>query len=81
MIFTDAEVAGWVRPRAAARFHREPDANFALDFSPGDFVVHIEHGIGRFEGVVRMGTGRAEREYLDLQYAGTRSPLRANRPA
>jgi transcription-repair coupling factor (superfamily II helicase) len=71
VIFTDAEVAGWVRPRAAARFHREPDASFALDFSPGDFVVHIEHGIGRYEGVVRMGSGRAEREYLDLQYAGT----------
>ncbi|MDB5075982.1 MAG: transcription-repair coupling factor, partial [Chloroflexi bacterium] len=71
VIFTDAEVAGWVRPRAAARFRREADANFALDFAPGDFVVHIEHGIGRFEGVVKMGSGKAEREYLDLQYSGT----------
>jgi len=71
VIFTDAEVAGWVRPRAAARFHREVDTGFALDFLPGDYVVHIEHGIGRYQGVVQMGSGRAEREYLDLQYAGT----------
>src|SRR6185312_497460 len=55
----------------AARFHREASGNFALDFQPGDIVVHIEHGIGRFQGVVRRGTGRAEREYLDLQFAGT----------
>jgi transcription-repair coupling factor (superfamily II helicase) len=71
VVLTDAEVAGWVRPRSAARFHREPEASFALDFATGDFVVHIEHGVGRYQGVVRMGSGRAEREYLDLQYAGT----------
>ncbi|MGH2345670.1 MAG: transcription-repair coupling factor [Chloroflexota bacterium] len=71
MVITDAEVAGWTRSRPAARFHREASGNFALDFQPGDIVVHIEHGIGRFQGVVRRGTGRAEREYLDLQFAGT----------
>ena len=71
MVITDAEVAGWTRPRPAARFHREPGGTFALDFQPGDIVVHIEHGIGRFQGVVRRGSGRAEREYLDLQFAGT----------
>ncbi len=71
VVLTDAEVAGWVRPRAAARFHRDADENLALDFLPGDYVVHIEHGIGRYQGVVKMGSGRAEREYLDLQYAGT----------
>ena len=56
MVFTDAEVAGWSRPRPAPRFHR-PDRQFALDFAPGDYVVHVEHGIGRFEGVVREGAG------------------------
>jgi transcription-repair coupling factor (superfamily II helicase) len=71
MVFTDAEVAGWSRPRQAARFHREPGGTFALDFAPGDYVVHIEHGIGRYEGVVRETVGKAEREFLKLQYAGT----------
>ena len=71
MIFTDAEVAGWNRPRPAARFHRAPSETFALDFAPGEYLVHIEHGICRFHGVVREGAGRAEREYLQLQFAGT----------
>ncbi len=71
VVLTDSEIVGWVRPRAAARFHREADESLALDFVPGDYVVHIEHGIGRYQGVVKMGSGRAEREYLDLQYAGT----------
>ncbi len=71
LVITDAEVAGWTRPRPAARFHREAGGTFALDFQPGDIVVHIEHGIGRYQGVVRRGAGRAEREYLDLQFSGT----------
>jgi transcription-repair coupling factor (superfamily II helicase) len=71
MVFTDAEVAGWSRPRQAARFHHDPQGTFALDIAPGDFVVHVEYGIGRFEGVVRQTSGRAEREFLELQYAGT----------
>ena len=71
VIFTDNEVAGWSRPRRAARFHRPDREKFALDFAPGDYVVHIEYGIGRFEGVVRESTAKGEREYLDLQFAGT----------
>ncbi|MBE9469701.1 MAG: transcription-repair coupling factor, partial [Chloroflexi bacterium] len=37
--------------------------------SHGDYVVHVEHGIGRFKGLTKMTTDDIEREYLILEYA------------
>ncbi|MCR6545342.1 transcription-repair coupling factor [Dehalobacterium formicoaceticum] len=41
-----------------------------LDLKVGDYVVHVNHGIGRYMGVERLEIGDAERDYLLLQYAG-----------
>jgi len=70
-VFGDAEVFGWSKPAPAARFKREATVNAGLDFKLGDYVVHIEHGIGRFEGIGKRVVGGVEREYLELQFAGT----------
>ena len=45
-----------------------PEVFFA-DVQAGDFVVHIEHGIGRFHGLIRMPVDGTEREYLQVEYA------------
>ena len=45
-----------------------PEVFFA-DVQPGDFVVHIEHGIGRFHGLIKMPVDGTEREYLQVEYA------------
>jgi transcription-repair coupling factor (superfamily II helicase) len=39
------------------------------ELSQGDYVVHIEHGIARFAGMVMRTVGEQEREYLELHYA------------
>jgi transcription-repair coupling factor (superfamily II helicase) len=39
------------------------------DLKPGDFVVHIDHGIGRFEGLQTITTGGLAREFMLLVYA------------
>ena len=70
-VYSDAEVFGAAKSRPIARYHQKPGARATLDFQIGDYVVHIEHGIGRFQGVVTMQAGNTQREYLDLQYAGT----------
>ncbi len=71
VVYSDAEVFGTAKARPIARFHQKQGVTATLDYQPGDFVVHIEHGIGRFEGVVTMQSGNVQREYLDLHYAGT----------
>lgn len=42
------------------------------DMTPGDFVVHREHGIGRFSGVVKQKLESAEMELILIEYEGGR---------
>ena len=37
-------------------------------FEPGDYVVHIDHGIGRFAGLVRIPNGNSTQEVIKLVY-------------
>ena len=69
LLLTDAEVFGFIkRPRTSRRRAVRRDA-FASDFKEGDYVVHIEHGIGRFQGTIKRDLDHVEREYLVLSYA------------
>ncbi|HIC95187.1 TPA: DEAD/DEAH box helicase, partial [Candidatus Bipolaricaulota bacterium] len=70
-LLTDGEIFGWrmPRPRPAPRRRVTPPEAFFADLTPGDYVVHIEHGIGLFQGLVKMEIGGVEREYLDIEYA------------
>ncbi len=49
-------------------------AKLALDFitslQAGDYVVHMDHGIGHFEGMTQKTIDDISREYLELTYAG-----------
>ncbi len=53
------------RKRKAARFITE-----ASSLSPGDFIVHVDHGIGRYSGLRTLDVGGAPHDCLDLEYAG-----------
>jgi len=55
------------RPRTRPR-----TASFFSDFSdlkPGDFVVHVDHGIGQFEGLRQVAIEGANGEFMLLRYA------------
>jgi len=40
-----------------------------VDLSPGDFVVHMNYGIGQFQGIERIKAGGNERDYIKIAYA------------
>jgi transcription-repair coupling factor (superfamily II helicase) len=69
---TEAEIFG---PRRAVAVRRtkiregKPFAGFE-DVKPGEVVVHVDHGMGRFHGLRRLTTGEVEGDYLLLEYAG-----------
>ena len=79
-VFTDAEVFGW-SSAVASRAARSTPRAFLAELRPGDFVVHEDHGIGRFEGLIKVATDGVEREYLLIQYAGTDRLYIPDRPA
>ncbi len=72
-LFTDGEIFGWSRPepRQAPRPRPIAPETYFADISPGDYVVHIDHGIGRFEGLVSRFIGGLSHEYLLVTYAET----------
>src|SRR5262249_45986582 len=40
------------------------------DLKVGDFVVHVDNGIGMFVGLKQIGIGDTMQEFLELRYAG-----------
>ncbi|MFC7290632.1 transcription-repair coupling factor [Hirschia litorea] len=42
----------------------------AASMSPGDMIVHIDHGVGRYEGLRTVDVGEAPHDCLALVYAG-----------
>ncbi len=70
-LLTDGELFGWRLPRRRRARQRQaaPPESFFADLRPGDFVVHIEHGIGRFVGMIKLEVAGTEREYLEVEYS------------
>jgi transcription-repair coupling factor (superfamily II helicase) len=78
VIFLDARVAifgtgdVFESMRAGSTKRRPKTASFFSDFSelkPGDYVVHVDHGIGQFEGLHQIENGGARGEFMRLRYA------------
>ncbi|MEE8390087.1 MAG: transcription-repair coupling factor, partial [Anaerolineae bacterium] len=69
-LLTDAEIFGWRRPkpRRPTRRRKVAPETFFSDLTPGDFVVHVEYGIGIFRGLVTRAMEGNEREYLLVEY-------------
>ncbi|MHB9036177.1 MAG: transcription-repair coupling factor [Armatimonadota bacterium] len=70
MLITDSEIFGAQRlhrPRKAS--HEGIAVSSVLDLKEGDYVVHVNHGIGYYRGVHKLTNNGVEREYLLLEYA------------
>ena len=40
------------------------------DLKPGDYVVHVNHGIGKYLGIETLKVGGLHKDYLNIDYAG-----------
>jgi transcription-repair coupling factor (superfamily II helicase) len=71
-IFGESQHAEVGAQRTQARRTKSNLGAFISDFrdlKQGDYVVHVDHGIGRFEGLQTINAGGAEREFMLLMYA------------
>ncbi len=58
------------RPQKKGATNRQKLSSYA-DLTPGDLVVHEHHGVGRYDGLVKMRTDGVEKDYVKIAYAGT----------
>ena len=68
---TDRELFGTVRVRRPKAMRRVVPRDILERLVPGDLVVHIDHGVARYERMLRRGNkGEGEdRDYLELSFA------------
>ena len=70
-VITEQDVLG---DRLVRRKKRRKSADaFLAELSaltPGDLVVHMEHGIGRYEGLQSIAVGKSPHDCVALEYAG-----------
>jgi len=57
-----------IRRREAEAAEVSPIDNF-VDIESGDYVVHADHGIGRYLGVERIKADKTHEEHLVIEYA------------
>ncbi|MCL2226325.1 MAG: transcription-repair coupling factor [Oscillospiraceae bacterium] len=73
-IITEGQIIAQALPKRIRKTryksNREQLQSFA-DLSPGDLVVHDQHGIGRFVGFFKLPVDGVEKEYIKISYAGT----------
>ncbi|HEX8064067.1 MAG TPA: CarD family transcriptional regulator, partial [Allosphingosinicella sp.] len=77
--FTTADVAllteqDMLGDRLVRRRKRKKSADAFLNelatLTPGDLVVHADHGIGRYEGLTQIPVGTSPHDCVALEYAG-----------
>ena len=66
----EAEIFGRKRriPRSVGAVKSAAIESF-VELTPGDFVVHVNYGIGAFLGIERISAAGNERDYITLEYA------------
>ena len=71
LILTESEIYGRRKKKFQARFG-EGGAKLSsfTDLKVGDYVVHINHGIGQYKGIETLEIAGGHRDYLRIQYAG-----------
>jgi len=69
ILLTDVELFGFAKKRRMVSKRPVRSEAFLSELAVGDYVVHVDHGVGRFAGLTTLSLENGEREYLVLEYA------------
>jgi transcription-repair coupling factor (superfamily II helicase) len=69
IVVTEDEALGYRHEGRRRRESRPPQFFTSLeDLQEGDFVVHVDHGIGVYRGLVKLEAGAGVNDFLELEY-------------
>ncbi len=69
-IVAESDLTGRRRAHRKARKQPRQGASTFEDLHAGNYVVHHQHGVGKYEGMVKRAIGGVERDYLLISYKG-----------
>ena len=70
-LVSEADIYGVNRQKSRARARSGEKIAAFTDLKVGDYVVHENHGVGQFMGVVRLASEGTYRDFLHIRYQGT----------
>jgi transcription-repair coupling factor (superfamily II helicase) len=72
VVVTDEEIFGERRrpARRRAALSRARVLSALTELQPGDYMVHVDHGIGIYRGLKHIQAGGTEGDFIHLEYAG-----------
>ncbi len=74
-VFLTCSAEGKDRSKDKKRFFKNQSAKEKIlsyaDLTEGDYIVHINHGIGIYEGIETLEFDGATKDFIKLRYAGT----------
>jgi transcription-repair coupling factor (superfamily II helicase) len=71
LLQTPAEIFGsfvWGGKSSRLKTPRTSFVSSFSDLKPGDYVVHVDHGIGLYHGLRQLGVGGSPRDFMLLTY-------------
>jgi len=68
VLITSREIFGLARRRRRRYVREGPPVRSPFELEVGDLVVHVEHGIGRYLGVVPLRIDGKRQEFLAIEY-------------
>ena len=69
-IVAESDLTGRRRAHRKARTRKREGTTTFEDLKTGNYVVHHQHGVGKYEGMVKRTIGGVERDYLLVAYKG-----------
>ncbi|MBP2634324.1 MAG: mfd [Firmicutes bacterium] len=70
VILTEFDIFGRQKKKRRPRVGKDQQITYFRDINLGDYVVHINHGIGKYVGVQTLEVGGVHKDYLHIRYAG-----------
>lgn len=70
VVISDKEIFGEAKKKKKPKFSSKDAVQSFSDLSVGDYVVHQNHGIGKYVGIQRLTVGGVKRDYLKILYKG-----------
>ncbi len=71
IVLSDKEIFGAGKSKTRKNKKKSPGKAISLsDLNVGNYVVHENHGIGRYEGVERIDIQGVKKDYLTIRYKG-----------
>lgn len=69
IMLTERELLGKTTKHSRTAKKQDTDLTAFVELKPGDYIVHTNHGVGRFVGIERVTADSVTADYLKIEYA------------